>query len=117
MYKSCKYLEEALYVAPNEIRACCQRFFYDGKMRGDAKLLDIVENKTPKASDIAKARKKIFEEIQLDKNKDCIGCIFLKETKKKPIFTSNISHLSIEHHSVCNLRCSYCSEIYWGGKR
>ena len=59
MYKSCKYLEEALYVAPNEIRACCQRFFYDGKMRGDAKLLDIVENKTPKASDIAKARKKI----------------------------------------------------------
>jgi len=117
MYKSCKYLEEALYVAPNEIRACCQRFFYNGKMRGDAKLLSIVENKTPKSSDIAKARKKNFDEIQLGKNNDCKGCIFLKETKEKPIFTSNISHLSIEHHSVCNLRCSYCSEIYWGGKR
>jgi len=117
MYKSCKYLEDALYVAPNEIRACCQRFFYCRKMRGDAKLLDIVENKTPKTSDIAKARKKVFEDIQLNKNEDCKGCIFLKKTKKKPVFTSNISHLSIEHHSICNLRCKYCSKIYWGGKR
>ena len=86
MYKSCKYLENSLYVAPNEIRACCQRFFYDGKMRGDAKLLDIVENKTPKTSDIAKARRKVFEDIQLNKNEVCNGCIFLEKTKKKTCF-------------------------------
>ena len=57
MYKTCKDLEDSLYVAPNEIRACCQRFFHDGKIRGDAKLLDIKENKTPTSSDIKKARK------------------------------------------------------------
>ena len=116
-YKTCKDLENSLYVAPNEIRACCQRFFYDGKMRGDAKLLQIKENVTPTAADIKEAREKLFNEIQEDKNQDCKGCIFLKDTNKKPEFNSSISHLSIEHHSVCNLRCNYCSEVYWGGKK
>ena len=117
MFKTCKDLEHSLYVAPNEIRACCQRFFYDGKMRGDAKLLQIKENVTPSAMDIKEAREQLFDEIQEDKNQDCKGCIFLTDTKKKPDFNSKISHLSIEHHSVCNLRCNYCSEVYWGGKK
>ena len=116
-YKSCKSLETSLYIAPNEIRACCQRFFRDGKMRGDAKLLSIKDGVTPSIIEIKKAREKLFEEIQEDKNEDCKGCIFLKKTKDKPNFTSETKHLSIEHHSVCNLRCDYCSEIYWGGKR
>ena len=117
MYKTCHDLEESLYVAPNEIRSCCQRFFYEGKMRGDAKLINIKENITPSAEDIKEAREKIFNEIQKDENEDCKGCPFLKKTATKPKFSSNITHLSIEHHSVCNLRCNYCSEIYWEGKR
>tara|TARA_B100000780_G_C21124675_1_gene455958 strand:- start:3738 stop:5036 length:1299 start_codon:yes stop_codon:yes gene_type:complete len=117
MYKTCQDLEESLYIAPNEIRSCCQRFFHKDKMRGDAKLIDIKDGITPTASDIKKARKKIFDEIQKDENEDCIGCPFLKKTKEKPNFSSKIKLLSIEHHSVCNLRCNYCSEIYWGGKR
>jgi poly(ribitol-phosphate) beta-N-acetylglucosaminyltransferase len=117
MYKTCQDLEESLYIAPNEIRSCCQRFFHKDKMRGDAKLIAIKDGITPTANDIKKAREKIFDEIQKDKNEDCLGCPFLKKTKEKPNFSSNIKLLSIEHHSVCNLRCNYCSEIYWGGKR
>ena len=86
-------------------------------MRGDAKLLDINGNQSPKVSDIKKARQKVFDEIQENKNEDCKGCVFLREVKEKPNINSNISYLSVEHHSVCNLRCTYCSEIYWGGKR
>lgn len=117
MYKTCKDIEKSLYIAPNEIRSCCQRFFYDGKMRGDAKLIHIKENVTPSIEDLTKAREKMFDEIQDDKNEDCKGCPFTTKTKEKPIISSSISHLSIEHHSVCNLRCNYCSEIYWGGKK
>ena len=116
-YKICKYIPDALYVAPNEIRACCQRFFYNNEMRGDAKLIDIVDGKTPNAEDLKKSRQKIFDEIQKDKKKECLGCEFLYETDQKPNFDSKVNFLSIEHHSVCNLRCNYCSEIYWGGKR
>jgi wyosine [tRNA(Phe)-imidazoG37] synthetase (radical SAM superfamily) len=117
MYKTCKHLEESLYIAPNEIRACCQRFFYKGKLRGDAKLIDIVDGKTPTTEDLLNSRNKVFEEIQNDKKEECLGCPLLRKVDQKPKINSKIKFLSIEHHSVCNLRCSYCSEVYYGGVR
>ena len=115
-YKSCKDIEKSLYIAPNEIRSCCQRFFFKGKMRGDAKLIDIEDGVTPTSNDIKKARENLFNKIQNDESESCLGCPFLYETDK-PDFSHEINHLSIEHHSYCNLRCTYCSEIYYGGKR
>ena len=116
-YKSCKDIESSLYIAPNEIRACCQRFFYKNEMRGDAKLLDIKDGKIPSAQNISYARSNLFESIQKNESESCNGCPFLYETDDKPNFDNQINHLSIEHHSVCNLRCTYCSETYYGGKR
>ena len=116
-YKSCKDLEKSIYLAPNEIRSCCQRFFFKGKLRGDAKILDIDKNNSPKPSDIQERRKILFEDIQKDKVESCLGCPHLYDRRDKPNFTSDIDHLSIEHHSFCNLRCNYCSEIYYGGKK
>jgi sulfatase maturation enzyme AslB (radical SAM superfamily) len=86
-------------------------------MRGDTKLLEITDNITPSADDIVKARDKLLEEIQNDKNESCLGCPFITKKSEKTIINKKIKHLSIEHHSVCNLRCSYCSDTYWGGKR
>ena len=117
MYKTCRDLEGSLYVAPNEIRACCQRFFYNGKIRGDAKLIEIKNGKTPTSSDILIARENIFNQIQKNEKMECNGCKYLYKVKEKPKLTSKVEHLSIEHHSVCNLRCTYCSEVYYGGKR
>lgn len=115
-YKSCKDIEKSLYIAPNEIRSCCQRFFFKGKMRGDAKLINIEDGVTPTSNDIKKARENLFNKIQNDESESCLGCPFLYETDK-PDFSHEINHLSIEHHSYCNLRCTYCSEIYYGGKK
>ena len=66
-------------------------------MRGDAKLLDIIDGKTPTAEDLVKGRQKLFDEIQDDKNDQCLGCPFLKKFQKNQkfqvklnIFQSNI---------------------------
>ena len=92
-------------------------FFHKNKMRGDTKLLEIKDGITPKANEIKKAREDLFEKIQKNKAESCEGCPFLYKTNTKPKFSNEIKHLSIEHHSVCNLRCTYCSETYYGGKR
>ena len=55
--KSCKYIEDSLYIAPNEIRSCCQRFFYEGEIRGDAKLTDLQKGQSPSQIDIKAVRK------------------------------------------------------------
>lgn len=115
-YKSCQFLENSLYLAPNEIRACCQRYFYKGKIRGDAVLLKTFKNKKISSQDILIARKSLFERIQKNKEESCLGCPFLKKKKNSNI-TQKSNFLSIEHHSFCNLRCTYCSDVYYGGKK
>lgn len=116
-YKSCKHLEKSLYLAPNELRACCQRFFYKGKMRGDAKLLEISKEEELTSENLKDARKKLFDDIQLSQNEDCLGCPHLYDADDEPKIDNKIDYLSVEHHSVCNLRCTYCSPIYYEGKK
>ncbi len=116
-YKTCKFIKEALYLAPNEIRACCQRFFYKGKMRGDAKLIKKDNFNNLNSETLVQSRQKMLDEIQIDKNKDCLGCRYLTETDERPKATNEIKLLSVEQHSFCNLRCTYCSEMFYGGKK
>ena len=116
-YKSCKELESSLFLAPNELRSCCQRFFYKDKMRGDASLIKIEKGESPSPKKILAAREKIFEEIQNDKSDSCTGCHHLYERETKPNFDNGLNYLSVEQHTFCNLRCSYCSDLFYGGKK
>ena len=63
-FKTCRFIDEALYLAPNQIRACCQRFFYKGKMRGDAKLIDKDKFQKLDSNTLINSRQKLLNEIQ-----------------------------------------------------
>ena len=59
---SCSDLHHSLYLAPNQIRTCCKRFFIDGKQRGDVVLLDQLET-TPTIKEITHAKQELYSKI------------------------------------------------------
>ena len=102
IYKSCIHIESSLYVAPNEIRACCQRFFYKDKMRGDTRLLEIQENKSPSTNDIINARNKLSSlvienpaEIKNNKNR-----IFISAAQAYDDVFSNLISMNIDKKRI-----------------
>jgi glycosyltransferase involved in cell wall biosynthesis len=116
---SCQDLHHSVYLGPDEIRTCCKRFFVDGEMRGDVVLFR-TEGKhdgavTPQR--ILDAKRQLHLKINSGEASPCDGCPFLEFRDWSPLNSLDISYLSLEYHSVCNLKCTYCSDIYYGGKR
>ena len=111
---SCTDLQGSLFLAPNEVRTCCKRFFVDGEMKGDVKLVD-AKDATP--GKILEAKKSLIASINKGEKNDCSGCNFMEFKEWEPIEPLKIKYLSMEHHSVCNMKCSYCSDEYYGGKK
>jgi len=111
---SCTDLQGSLFLAPNEVRTCCKRFFVDGEIRGDVKLVD-----APNVSvdSILNAKQSLLESINKGEETACSGCPFMEFKAWAPIEPLKINYLSLEHHSICNMKCSYCSDDYYGGKK
>ena len=116
---SCIDLHHSVFLAPNQVRTCCKRFFVDGEMRGDVTLLDLSKSDSSHVSSesILEAKQKLFAKINSGEKSDCDGCPFLEFKEWGPLMNLEVKYLSLEYHSVCNLRCSYCSETYYGGKK
>lgn len=114
---SCTDLHSSLFLAPDQIRTCCKRFFVDGKMHGDVSLLNISAHDAARLSsgDILKAKQKLLDRINSGEATDCDGCPFLEFKDWGPLASLDLRYLSLEYHSVCNLRCAYCSDTYYGG--
>jgi len=110
---SCYDLHYSLFLAPNEIRTCCKRFFDEGKMKGDVVLLT---NKFD-IKNILKAKKNLYTDINKGQSNECNNCPFLEFKEWGYIDNLKIEHLSFEYHSVCNMKCIYCDDIYYGGKK
>lgn len=114
---SCESLHHAVYAAPDVLRHCCKRFFVDGEMKGDVEICGVTSNEDISYERIREQKKRLYEDTNQGKNTACTGCPWLTEGDWPSFDKLEISHVSIEHHSVCNLRCSYCSDIYFGGKQ
>ena len=114
---SCDYLHHSIYLAPNELRHCCKRFFYDGKMQGDVKIFDVNKDEKISIDKIIKEKNKLFKSINNGEKNPCSGCPYLVKKNWEEITHDNfeIHHISVESTSVCSMKCTYCSEMYFGG--
>ena len=123
---SCKDLHNSAYLGPDEVRACCKRFFVNGQRRGDVVLLKHTEKMMHgigyksgpifSTESIQTAKQELLTAINAGEETSCSGCPWLTFQEHGPV-PEQVTYLSMEHHSVCNLQCSYCDTKYWDGRR
>lgn len=104
-----------MYLAPNEIRACCQRFFVNGVMKGDVPLITLSEPRNIPFQEVIDAKKKLIAAINSGSDQLCFGCPQLVTGEWGEVENEKLNVISVEDHSLCNMRCNYCSDTYYGG--
>lgn len=116
---SCYDLQNSVFLRPDEIRTCCKRFFQNGKLKGDVSLLDNNGNDEFVFSyeDIKNAKLDLHMEINRNNSEECSGCPFLTFSDWGKPLDGGVKYLSLEYHSLCNMRCNYCDDTYYGGKK
>lgn len=112
---SCEDLQGSVYFAPNVLRHCCQRFFVKGKMQGDVEIMKIKSDKDLDSQKIFNEKRKIINNLNKNIPTPCDGCPRIKLKHWEDEKTLKINKISMEAHSNCNARCSYCSEMFYGG--
>ncbi len=114
---SCPALHYEIYLGPDEVRTCCKRFFVDGEKKGDVVLKKIEPDEAVTTEIILSEKQKLLNKINNGEKNDCDGCPFLEKKEWPELTTLSIKHISFEHHSVCNMKCTYCDETYYGGQK
>ena len=116
---SCKDLHHSVFFAPNQVRTCCKRFFVDGEMRGDVPLqLNIIANEAIEASEILQSKRDLYTDINYGESTGCDKCPFLEFKQWEGLEERlELNLVSMEQHSICNLRCTYCDDKFYGGEK
>lgn len=96
-------------------RHCCKRFFVSGQIKGDVKIYPVNNDDDIDVARILTAKRELYDSINRGVETQCSGCPFLTLDIWDPLEKLKINLLSIEAHSVCNMKCTYCSETYYGG--
>lgn len=115
---SCYDLHNSIFLRPDEVRTCCKRYFYRGERKGDVVLMRGAGDQTAFThEEIRKAKQHLHFEINRNNAPGCKGCPFLSfENWGEPI-ANGVKYLSLEYHTICNMRCTYCDDTYYGGKK
>ena len=116
---SCFDIQSSVFFAPDQIRTCCKRYHYRRELKGDAVLYadDTFMPEHLQIDNIIAAKTQLNWEINNGTDTQCIGCPHLKLKEWGTPLNEGIKYLSMEYHSLCNMRCNYCSEKYFGGKK
>ena len=108
--KSCLHLQKSIYLAPKEIRACCQRFFVNDEMKGDVVVMTPEPGEKVSYNDIIKEKARLIAAINNGESEVCTGCPMLKDDDWPDVAVEQLQTISIEDHSLCNMKCTYCSD-------
>lgn len=116
---SCYDLHHSLFLAPDEIRTCCKRFFVDNQLKGDVAIVtkDKYSYQDFNIENILKEKQHLYSDINKGVSDECSGCPFLEFKEWPSLDKLDIQYLSFEYHSICNMKCTYCSETYYDGKK
>ena len=112
---SCPSLHHSIFLAPDVFRHCCKRFFVNDEIRGDIEMFSVNSDNDIDVARILKAKRELYDAINHGEETQCKGCPFLIQGVWDPLKTLKINHLSIESNSICNMKCTYCSDTYHGG--
>ena len=113
---SCPSIHYALFMAPNELRHCCKRYYINGERKGDAVVFKVDSDDDINIDMIIQAKKDLYDAINNGEKTQCSGCPYLTLDEWPSLDQLEIKHLSIESQTRCNMRCSYCDETYYGGE-
>ena len=114
---SCPALHHEIYLGPDEVRTCCKRFFVHGEKKGDVVLKTIKPHEEVTTEIILTEKQKLLSKINNGEKNDCDGCPFLERKEWPDLTTLSVKHISFEHHSICNMKCTYCNDTYYGGQK
>ena len=64
---------------------------------------------------IRKSKQSLIEDINKGNETPCTGCPYLEFKNWHENSKKGYDYISMEYHSICNLKCSYCSDKYYGG--
>jgi glycosyltransferase involved in cell wall biosynthesis len=109
---SCKDIDSSIFFAPDEIRACCKRFFVNGIQKGDVVLLKNTSDVS--YAHILDAKNSLSNRLNMGVAPECSGCPYIVRRNKDLDF--KINYISLENFAYCNMRCVYCSPKYYAGK-
>ena len=79
---SCFDIHNSIFLGPDEVRACCKRYFKDGKQKGDVILMgkSAIANGVS-LNGVIDAKKNLHQRINSEKAPECDSCPFLKFKK------------------------------------
>ena len=113
---SCRFLQRAIYFAPDELRHCCKRYFFRGEMKGDVRIFPVNSDAEFSLKKVIGEKQDLIAKINRGEKTDCFGCPELESYEWLDAADEKYDLISIENHSRCNMKCSYCSDVYYGGK-
>lgn len=104
--KTCSKLENGLNLSPQGLRACTR----GALMPPLFCRAEVIDRGTITKDFIVQKRKEYIRMLNDgDSDIDCKRCLMVEHKRYGDISFSRLGHIDLQHYSICNLRCSYCT--------